>query len=107
MLFILLLAQIYAFDATPYLIAAFLLHAISMLMPLPMPYLLRSMTKSAVAVAMINLALLSAWLLPISTPVIAACFFLTYALSFVAAAIHWLAPPKPPLTPRGEAPMVV
>jgi hypothetical protein len=65
------------------------------------------MTKSAVAVAMINLALLSAWLLPISTPVIAACFFLTYALSFVAAAFRWLAPPKPPSTPSGEASLAV
>jgi phosphatidylglycerophosphate synthase len=107
MLFILLLAEIYAFDITPYLIAAFILHAISMIAPLPMPYLLRSMTKSAGAIAMINLALLSAWLLPVSTPVIAACFFATYLLSFVAAAIRWLAPTKPPSAPSGEAPSVV
>ena len=103
MLFILLLAEIYAFDATPYLIAAFILHAISMIGPLPMPYLLRGMTKSAVAIAMINLALLTAWLLPISTAVIAACFFVTYMLSFAAAAIRMLAPPKPPSAPSGEA----
>ena len=48
MLFILLLAEAYGFDATPYLIVAFVLHAISMLAPLPMPYLLRSMTKSEI-----------------------------------------------------------
>jgi len=107
MLFILLLAEIYAFDATPYLIAAFILHAISMIAPLPMPHLLRNMTKSVVGIAMINLALLSAWLLPITTPVIAACFFVTYLLSFVAAAIHWLAPPTTPSAPSGEAPSVV
>ena len=104
MLFILLLAETYAFDATPYLIAAFILHAISMIAPLPMPYLLRSMTKSAVAIAMLNLALLSAWLLPISTPVIAACFFVSYVLSFIAGAIRWLAPPKLPSAPSGETP---
>jgi phosphatidylglycerophosphate synthase len=104
MLFILLLGEAYAFNATPFLIAAFILNAISMIVPLPMPYLLRGMTKSAVAIAMINLALLSAWLLPISTPVIAACFFVTYALSFIAAAIRWFAPPKPPSAPSGEAP---
>ncbi len=95
MLFILLLTEIYTLDATPYLIVAFILNAISMSAPLPMPYLLRSMTKSAVAIAVINLALLSAWRLPISTPVIAACFFVTYVLSFIAGAIRWLAPPKP------------
>ena len=106
LLFILLLAEIYAFEATPYLIAAFILHAISMLAPLPMPYLLRSMTKSVATIAMINLALLSAWLFPISTPVIAACFFVTYVLSFASASIRWLAP-KPPSTPSGEAPSVV
>ncbi len=104
MLFSLLRAETYALDATPDLIAAFILHAISMIAPLPMPYLLRGMTKSAVAIAMINLALLSAWLLPISTLVIAACFIVTYVLSFVAAAIRWLAPPNPLSTPSGEAP---
>jgi phosphatidylglycerophosphate synthase len=103
MLFVLLLAEIYTFAPTPYLIAVFILHAISMIAPLPMPYLLRGMTKSAVAIAMINLALLSAWLLPISTAVIAACFFATYLFSFAAAAIRMLAPPKPPSTPSGDA----
>ncbi len=104
MLFILLLGETYAFNATPFLIAAFILNAISMIAPRPMPYVLRSMTKSAVAIAMINLALLSAWLLPISTSAIAACFFVTYVLSFIAIAIRWLAPPKTPSAPSGEAP---
>ena len=90
MLFILLLAGIHGFNATPFLIAAFILNAVSMIAPLPMPYLLRSMTRSAVAIAMINLALLSAWLLPISTPIIAACFFVTYLLSFAGGATRWL-----------------
>ena len=104
MLFILLLGETYAFKATPFLITAFILNAISMIAPLPMSYLLRSMTKSAVTIAMINLALLSAWLLPISTSVIAACFFVTYVLSFIAGAIRWLASPKPSSAPSGEAP---
>ena len=104
MLFILLLGEAFSFNATPFLIAAFILNAISMIVPLPMPYLLRSMTKSAAVIAMINLALLSAWLFPISTPVIAACFFGTYVLSFIAVAIRWLAPSKPPSAPSGEAP---
>ncbi len=106
MLFILLLTEIYTLDATPYLIVAFILNAISMSAPLPMPYLLRSMTKSTLAVAMVNLALLSAWLFPISTPLIAACFFATYALSLATATIRWFAPPKPPSASSGKAPSV-
>ncbi len=104
MLFILLLEEAYSFNATPFLIAAFILHAISMIAPVPMPYLLRSMTKSAVAIAVINLALLSAWLVPTSAPVIAACFFVTYVLSFIVEVFRWLAPPKAPSAPSGEAP---
>ncbi len=102
MLFILLLGESYSFNATPFLMAAFIMHAITMIAPVPMPYLLRSMTKSAVAIAVINLARLSAWLVPISTPVIAACFFVTYVLSFIAGAIRWLAPPKPSSGPQAE-----
>jgi len=103
MLFILLLAETYAFNATPFLIAAFILNAISMHLPLPMPYLLRSMSKSAGAVVMVNLALVAAWLLPISTPVIAACFFVTYVVSFATVALRSLAPAKPTSAPGEEA----
>jgi len=104
MLFIILLAEFYGFDATLFLLAAFILHTITMLAPLPMPYLLRSMTRSAGAVAMINLALISAWLLPMSTVAIAAGFFATYMFSFVAAALRWIAPPNPPSIPGGQIP---
>jgi phosphatidylserine synthase len=76
--FVLLVAQIFAFDPTPYLIATFSLHAVSMLVPFKMPYLIRSLTKSAIAIGMVNVALLVAWLLrdaaPVVAPVIAAPF---------------------------------
>lgn len=85
LLFALVLAAHFEFDAAPYLIAAFLLNAVSMLMPLKMPYLIRSMTKSATAIGFVNVALLVAWLVPLTAPAIAAAFIITYLYSFVVA----------------------
>ena len=89
-LFVLLVAQVFAFNPAPYWIVACLLHAVSMLAPFKMPYLIRSLTKSAVAIGMVNVALLVAWLLPSAAPVVAASFVLTYLASFAAGGIHWL-----------------
>jgi len=88
--FVLLVAQVFVFNPAPYWIAACLLHAVSMLAPFKMPYLIRSLTKSAVAIGMVNVALLVAWLLPSVAPVVAASFVLTYLASFAAGGIHWL-----------------
>ena len=89
-LFVLLVAPVFAFNPAPYWIVACLLHAVSMLAPFKMPYLIRSLTKSAVAIGMVNVALLVAWLLPPVAPVVAASFVLTYLASFAAGGIHWL-----------------
>ena len=89
-LFVVLVAQIFAFNPAPYWIAACLLHAVSMLAPFKMPYLIRSLTKSAVAIGMVNVALLVAWLLPSVAPVVAASFVLTYLASFATGGVHWL-----------------
>ncbi|NOY41676.1 MAG: hypothetical protein GXP26_07570 [Planctomycetes bacterium] len=82
--FVLLVASIFAFDPTPYLIVTFLLHSVSMLVQFKMPYLIRSLTKSATSIGLINVALLVAWLLPSAAPVVAASFFLSYLASFAA-----------------------
>ena len=89
-LFVLLVAQVFVFNPAPYWIAACLLHAVSMLAPFKMPYLIRSLTKSAVAIGMVNVVLIVAWLLPSVAPVVAASFVLTYLASFAAGGIHWL-----------------
>ena len=90
MFFVLLVAQFFGFDPTPYLIAIFVLHAVSMLVPFKMPYLIRSLTKSAVAIGMVNIALLMAWLWPHTAPVVAAAFGITYLASFAAGGFRWL-----------------
>jgi len=88
--FVILLAQIYEFNPIPYLIATFILHAVSMLGPFKMPYLIRSLTKSATAIGMVNVAILTAWLFPYTAPVIAASFVVTYLVSLVAEEFRWL-----------------
>jgi phosphatidylserine synthase len=90
MFFILLLEQVFEFDPTPYLIVTFILHAASMLVPFKMPYLIRSLAKSATAISMVNVALLVAWLLPYMTLIVATPFVVTYLSSFTAGAVRWL-----------------
>ena len=92
--FVLLVAQFFAFDPTPYLIAVFILHAASMLVPFKMPYLIRSLTKSAVAIGIVNAALFVAWLLPSVAPVVAASFGVTYLASFAAGGLRWIRKPN-------------
>ncbi len=60
MLFILLLSEILGFAPAPLLIAAFVLHTVSMLVPYPMPWLVRSLTKSATAIGLLNVSLVMA-----------------------------------------------
>jgi phosphatidylserine synthase len=90
MFFVLLLAQIFALDPAPYLIVTFILHAVSMLVPFKMPYLIRSLAKSAAAIGIVNVALLVAWLLPSAAPIVAAAFVVTYLASLLAGGFCWL-----------------
>ncbi len=62
--FVIIVSQIFEFDPAPFLIAAFSMHAVTMLVPFRMPYLIRSLTKSAVAIGLVNVALVVAWLVP-------------------------------------------
>jgi len=88
--FVLLLEQIFGFDPTPYLMVTFILHAVSMLVPFKMPYLIRNLTKSAIAIGMVNVALLLAWLSPYATPIVATSFVVTYLASFATGGFRWL-----------------
>ena len=90
MLFILLLSQVFGFASAPLLMAAFVLHAVSMLVPYRMPWLIRSLTKSATAIVLLNVSLVVAWLVPQATPFIAAAFLLSYLFSFAWGGIWWI-----------------
>ncbi|MCZ6681875.1 MAG: CDP-alcohol phosphatidyltransferase family protein [Planctomycetota bacterium] len=72
------------------LVAVFLLNSVSMLVPFAMPHLIRSMTKSATAILGVNVALVTAWWVPVTAPFIAAAFLGTYLYSFVVDGVRWL-----------------
>ena len=59
-----------------------------MLEPYRMPWLIRSLTTSATAIGLLNAALIVAWLVPSTTPLIAAAFILTYLSSFAWGAVR-------------------
>ncbi len=90
MFFVLLLARIFDFTPAPLLIAAFLFHAVSMLVPYRMPWMIRSLTKSATAVGLVNVSLVLVWLVPYAAPPIAATFLVGYLLSFLLGGIRWI-----------------
>ena len=89
-LFILLLAENLSFSPVPFLIAIFAFHAVSMLVPFRMPYQIRSMAKSNIAIILVNLALVGAWLIPYVTPIVAASFIGAYLVSFTVGGVQWL-----------------
>lgn len=95
--FVLLVAKLLTVDATPFLVAAFGLHAISMLMPWRLPWLLRSLTTTAMSVAFLNFALAVAWLVPWTTIPIASAFVASYLCSLGGAAVAWLRTPPQPI----------
>jgi phosphatidylserine synthase len=87
MLLILLTAKYFEFSPVPLLIAVLLLNAVSMLLPFPMRYMIRTLTTSAPAIGLVNISLMVAWLVPFTAPVIAFCFFASYLYSFVAGGV--------------------
>ncbi|MGY8641167.1 MAG: CDP-alcohol phosphatidyltransferase family protein [Verrucomicrobiales bacterium] len=88
-IFVLLLTT--HFDVSPgiYLIILSVLHTISMLAPFKMLFLIRGMAHSVTSVALVNVALIIAWLVPILSPVIAAAFFATYLYSLAVGVYRW------------------
>ena len=90
LLLVILLQGFYGFGIAPYLVAVFFLNSASMLVPFAMPHLVRSMTKSATAIACVNVALVTAWYVPATAPFIAAAFLGAYLCSFVVGAVGWL-----------------
>ena len=89
MLLALLTAQYFEFSPVPPLIAVLLLHTVSMLLPYPMQYMIRTLTKSAPAIGLVNISLMVAWFVPFTAPVIAFCFFASYLYSFIAEGVWW------------------
>ena len=88
-LFALVVAHYFELDAEPFINLAFVLNAISMQVPFPLPYSIRSLTTSPAAIGLVNVALAVAWLLPVTALPIAACFAGTYLYSLGTGALSW------------------
>ena len=89
MLFALLLAGQFDFSPQFVLIAVFLIHSVTMLLPYPMPHPIIDRAKTAVPLGLVNVALLAAWLLPIATPAVTTAFVAAYLYSFIVGWIGW------------------
>lgn len=98
LLLLVLLQNAFGLDITVYLVVAFLLNAVSMLVPFSMPELVRAQAKSVVAILLVNVALGAAWMIVAAAPVVAAAFFGTYLYSFGAGGISWFRANPPPTT---------
>ncbi len=83
MLFTLLLAWQFDFSPEYILMAVFLIHSVSMLLPHPMPHPIIKWAKSAVTLGIVNVALAAAWLVPVVTPIVTAAFVAAYMYSFI------------------------
>ena len=90
LLLLIILQESFGFDITPYLVAAYLLNSVSMLVPFAMPHLVRSRATSVVAVLSINAVLVLAWGIPATAPFVAAAFFGTYIYSFAVGGLGWI-----------------
>lgn len=90
MLFVLLLTQLFDVDPALYLVLIFVLHSVTMIVPFKLTNLIRGMAKTATAVAFVNVALVTAWLLPAVVPFLSIAFFGTYLYSFFVGGIQWL-----------------
>lgn len=77
-------------DPMPFLMAAFALNAVSMHVPYAMPHLIRSRTKTPIGIALVNASLLLAWLVPVTAPVLALCYWLPYLYSLIGGGATWL-----------------
>jgi len=95
LLLLVLLQETFEMDMTVFFVLAYLLNAASMLVPFAMPHLVRAKTKTVVTILLLNVALAAAWLIPSTTPFIAALIFGTYLYSFAAGGVLWLRDGRP------------
>ncbi len=88
-LFALVVTPYFDLAPEPFLATAFVLNAVSMQVPYPLRYSIRSLTTSATAIGGVNVALGVAWWLPVTAPAIGACFMASYLYSLVAGGLSW------------------
>ena len=88
-LFVLVVTRHFELAPEPFLATSFVLNSVSMQVPYPLRYSIRSLTTSATAIGGVNVALGVAWWFPVTAPAIAACFIAAYLYSLVAGGLSW------------------
>ena len=88
-LFALVVAPYCELAVEPFVNMAFVLNAVSMQVPYPLAFSIRSLTTSPAAIGLVNVALGVAWLFPVTALPIGACFVGTYLYSLVVGAVSW------------------
>ncbi len=88
-LFALVVAPYFDLAVEPLLNTVLVLNSVSMQLPYPLVFSIRSLATSPVAIGLVNVALGVAWLFPVAAVPIGACFAGTYLYSLVAGAISW------------------
>ena len=89
-LFALVVAPYFELAVVPFLSVVFVLNAVSMQVPYPIAFSIRSLATSPAAIGLVNVALVIAWLFPVTALPIGACFAGTYLVSLVAGAFSWI-----------------
>lgn len=87
MLFALLLAGQFDFSPEYILVAVFLMHSVTMLVPHPMPHPIIDQANTATMLGIVNVTLVVAWLVPFATPIITAAFVAAYIFSFIVGLV--------------------
>ena len=88
--FVLLLSEVFSFNPQVLLTLVFVLNTFSMSAPILMPTMIRSQAKTASLVAMVNIALVCAYLLPDIALYIALVFFITYLYALITGSRQWI-----------------
>jgi phosphatidylglycerophosphate synthase len=89
MLFALLLSGLFNISPEYILVAVFLMHSVSMVLPFSMPHFIIDRANSPTLLGLVNITLVVAWLVPITTPIISAAFVAAYVNSFIVGSVGW------------------
>jgi phosphatidylserine synthase len=90
LLFLLLLDRAYQVDVSTLVVITLLAHAMTMVAPFPMPYLLRTMATTTAPILLINVALVGASLLPGAIVPVATAFWASYLVTLVVSGARYL-----------------
>ncbi|MBW2244499.1 MAG: CDP-alcohol phosphatidyltransferase family protein [Deltaproteobacteria bacterium] len=89
LLFALVVAEVFELDPKPFINLAFVFNAISMQVPFPLSFSIRSLARSPVAIGLVNVALVAVVLLPVTALPIAVCFVGPYLYSLLTGTLSW------------------